>query len=80
MADGSRQSRDWDSGGHMRAHGELGKDWFGKWEDPETQECLSALTQQLQRGIHHTARGMISNGRWQLSNMLRFWVVKKPEH
>lgn len=63
-ADGSRQGRDWGSGSHMRSHGEQGKNWFGKWEDLETHECLSALTQQLQRGIHHRPRGMISYGRW----------------
>lgn len=47
----------------MRIHGVQGKSWFGKQEDPDP-ECLSALTQRLQKGIHHRARGMISYGRW----------------
>lgn len=50
------QEATWD---HMES-----RERTGKWKDPETHECLSALTQQLQRGIRHRARGMISYGRW----------------
>lgn len=44
MTDGGSQGRGWGKGSHTRAHEEQQQSWFGKWEDPETREGLSALT------------------------------------